>query len=409
MGGERGFGAVDNGRIADAQSNGSSRPVTRADVTASAPPDARPTISVVVPCFDEALVIMRSLDALYAYLDGLSCRYRFELIVVDDGSTDETAEIADAFARSRAEVRVLRQHANTGVGQALRRGIAESTGEYVVTLDCDLSYSPDHIGRLVDALREDHARISIASPYMRGGRYSGVPWRRKVMSRCANRLLAASSKLDISTVTSLVRAYDGEFIRSLDLSSDGPEVNTEIIYKAQILDARVVEVPAHLDWTGQAERTEHRRVALRVRRTSKVLMFSSFLFRPIAFFVVPGVLLLLIAISTLCALGVTVAREYSDAAGNPDNRLFDAFATAWQLRPQTFIIGGISFVIAVQLISLGVLAGQSKRYFEELFHIETRLLRHVTRLDARIDATPEPAPPALPEPAPGALPEPVDR
>jgi hypothetical protein len=121
------------------------------------------------------------------------------------------------------------------------------------------------------------------------------------------------------------------------------------------------------------------------------------------------VLLLLIAISTLCALGVTVAREYSDAAGNPDNRLFDAFATAWQLRPQTFIIGGISFVIAVQLISLGVLAGQSKRYFEELFHIETRLLRHVTRLDARIDATPEPAPPALPEPAPGALPEPVDR
>jgi hypothetical protein len=386
---------ADRGIAAVERSNGSTRPRGADDATAA--DERSPAISVIVPAYNEALVIVRSLTALHEHLRELAGPRRFELIVVDDGSTDETAQIADAFAGTRPEVRVLRQHTNTRVGCALRRGIRASTGACVVTIDCDLSYSPEHIDLLVDALRRDHASISIASPYMKGGRDSGVPWARKAMSKGANKLLAASSRYDISTVTGMVRAYDGEFIRSLDLRSTGPEINTEILYKAQILCVRVVEVPAHLDWTSQAERTAQRKVALGVPRTSKVLMFSSFLFRPITYFFVPGVLLLLVAISTLCALAVTVIREYTDASGNPDNRLFDAFAVAWQLRPQTFIIGGISFVIAVQLISLGVLAGQSKRYFEELFHIQTRVVRDLDRLDARVEAIESPIP-SLPSP-----------
>ena len=85
-----------------------------------------------------------------------------------------------------------------------------------------------------------------------------------------------------------MRAYDGPFIRGLDLKSMGPEINTEILYKAQILRARVIEIPAHLDWTGQSERMKARKVSLKVSSTSKLLMFSSFLFRPIMFFLVPG-------------------------------------------------------------------------------------------------------------------------
>jgi glycosyltransferase involved in cell wall biosynthesis len=380
---------------AGAGSNGSA-PFVSPDDGGPPPLPDRPNVSVVVPAYNEALVITDSLHALYDHLCALSGKGRFELIVVDDGSTDQTAEIAERFACTRHEVRVVRQPVNTRVGVALRSGIRETTGECVVVVDCDLSYSPEHIGRLVDALRRNHASISIASPYMKGGRDSGVPWARKAMSKSANRLLAASSQYDISTVTGLVRAYDGEFIRSLDLRSTGPEINTEILYKAQILNVRVVEVPAHLDWTAHTARTAQRKVHLGVRRTSKLLMFSSFLFRPITFFFVPGVLLLLVAVSTLCALAVTVVREYTNASGNPDNRLFDAFAVAWQLRPQTFIIGGISFVIAVQLISLGVLAGQSKRYFEELFHIESRLAKNLDRLDTRVAAieSPPPSPPS---------------
>ncbi len=360
-------------------------PESPADLAEQVEPAVLPLLSIVVPAYNEALMIMGSLTTLYAYLQDLSDRYRFELIIVDDGSTDETAAIAEAFAGSRPEVRVLRHPVNFRLGQALRYGISQSKGDYVVTFDSDLTYSPDHIERLVEALREQHARICLASPYMKGGRNSGLPWNRKMMSKSVNKLLAASSQHEVSTVTGLVRAYDGPFIRGLNLKSMGPEINTEILYKAQILRARVIEIPAHLDWTGQSERMKARKVSLKVSSTSKLLMFSSFLFRPITFFLVPGLILLAISLYSLGALAWTVVHGYGEATGsNFDARVTDAFADAWAQRPHSFIIGGITFVVAVQLVSLGVLAAQAKRYFEDLFHIESRVLRQVAQVDERL-------------------------
>jgi hypothetical protein len=152
----------------------------------------------------------------------------------------------------------------------------------------------------------------------------------------------------------------------------GPEINTEIMYKAQVLRARVAEVPAHLDWSDQAERMASRKVSLRVSLTSKLLVFASFLFRPIWFFLVPGVLLLAISLWSAGSLFVTVLREAHNISGgidpgDIDGRITHGFAHAWELRPQTFIISGFTFVIAVQLITLGLLSAQAKRYFEELF------------------------------------------
>ena len=69
----------------------------------------------------------------------------------------------------------------------------------------------------------------------------------------------------------MVRCYDGPFIRSLDLKAMGPEINTEILYKAQIMRARIVEIPAHLDWSDQEERPADPQGRLRVSTTSKLL------------------------------------------------------------------------------------------------------------------------------------------
>jgi glycosyltransferase involved in cell wall biosynthesis len=305
---------------------------------------------------------------VYSYLQSLSHRYAFEMIVVNDGSTDETGAIAEAFAASRPEVTVLHHKVNFRIGQALRYGFGRSTGKYVVAFDSDLSYAPEHIGRMVDALVEQHARVVVASPYMKGGHTSAIPWNRRVMSAGVNRILSASTQSHVATVTGMVRAYDGAFLRGLTLKAMGPEINTEILYKAQIMRARVVEVPAHLDWSGQTERLRVRKVSLTVSTTSKLLVFASFLFRPIVFFVVPGLLLLLISLWSIAALALTVLRTARHSGGGLDARLTNAFADAWELRPQTFIIAGFTFIVAVQLISLGVLAVQAKRYFEEIYY-----------------------------------------
>ena len=174
--------------------------------------EERKLVTLLVPAYNEALKIKASLTDMYAYMGSLGERYRFELLVVDDGSTDETADIIDAFARTRPEVRLVRQPANMRLGQALRDGFAESHGDVVVVFDSDLSYSVDHIGKMLDTMEREQVAMVVASPYMKGGQTSAVPWRRAQMSKQVNRLLSAGSQYDLHTVTSMVRAYDGEFI-----------------------------------------------------------------------------------------------------------------------------------------------------------------------------------------------------
>jgi glycosyltransferase involved in cell wall biosynthesis len=361
------------------------------------PSDARPLVTVIVPAYNEAVVIMHSLTEIHDYLRTLEDQYRYELLVVDDGSTDGTGDIAQIFATGHPNVRVLRHHVNFRLGQALRFGFGESKGDYVVTFDADLTYSVDHIGRMLQSLRDEHARVVVASPYMKGGRTTAIPWRRGAMSRGVNKLLSSTSQSHVATVTGMVRAYDGPFIRSINLKAMGPEINTEILYKAQVMRARIVEIPAHLDWSEQSERMKARKVSLKVSTTSKLLMFAGFLFRPIIFFIVPGLLLLVISMWTLGSLGLTVIHQFNAASGSIDQRFYDAFANAWQLRPQSFIIGGISLVIAVQLISLGLLATQTKRYFEELFHQSTGIAKRVNRLEERLPPpVSEPVDPSAP-------------
>jgi Glycosyl transferase family 2 len=320
---------------------------------------------------------MRSLTEVYAYMRTIEDRFRFELIVVNDGSTDETGDIAELFARTRPEVRVLHHPSNFRIGQALRYGFSQSKGDFVVAFDADLSYDTRHIGVMLEPLVRREAKLVIASPYMKEGQTSGIPWRRRMMSKAVNRLLSATTPGHVATVTGMVRAYDGRFIRSLNTKAMGPEINTEILYKAQILRAKVMEVPAHLDWTGQEERMQTRRVSMRVSTTSKLLMFASFLFRPIVFFFVPGMLLGVIATWTLGSVLLSVIRNFQHLHGRFDPRLTEAFAQTWQDRPQSFIIGGVTLLLAVQLITLGLLVTQAKRYFEELFHLGSSVLRRV--------------------------------
>jgi len=115
-----------------------------------------------------------------------------------------------------------------------------------------------------------------------------------------------------------------------------------------------------------------RKVSLKVTTTSKLLVFASFLYRPIVFFMLPGLLLMAISLWSGASLFWTVWEHGREDGGGLDMRLTEGFAYAWQQRPQTFIIAGFTFIVAVQLISLGLLAAQMKRYFEELFYTATR-------------------------------------
>ena len=354
--------------------------------------DPRPLVSVICPAFNEAAVLERNLARLDGYLQTLT-DYRFEILIVDDGSRDATGDIAEAFAAGRGDVRVFRHPFNFRLGQVLRTAFHGSQGAIVVVLDADLSYAPEHIGRLIEKMKTSRAKIVIASPYAEGGRTVGIPFFRRILSRTANWFLCRMATRDffsdkLTNITGMVRAYDGPFIRSLSLWAMDVDINPEIINKAKILRARIVEIPAVLDWTEQNGRAGgRRRKVSRVRLTRSVIqsLVSGFLFRPFLFYIVPGFVLLILSLyplfwtlrHTIHFFRALSAKDLSFAF-----RLSEAIGRAFQMAPHSFIVGGIALMVAIQLISLGLLALQKKRYFAELFYLASITYRDCSKGDS---------------------------
>jgi glycosyltransferase involved in cell wall biosynthesis len=338
---------------------------------------AKPLVSVVMPAYNEAAIIERNLWQVCQYMETLERDYRWEMVIVNDGSHDDTGELAERFARTRGNVRVFHHLTNFGLGQAFRFAARHCRGDYVVMLDMDLSYSPDHVGRLLERIRATRAKIVLASPYMKGGRVSNVPWLRRTLSIWANRFLSASVKGNVSTLTSMVRVYDGPFLRSLNLRSMGMDVMPEVLYKARILGARVEEIPAHLDWGALGGKKARRRSSMRMMRHIASTIVSGFLFRPVMYFIAPGLLLLVFALYVNAWMAIHFAKEFALLPQYSDlfQRASAAVSAAYAHSPHTFLIGFLALMLAIQMITLGILSLQSKSYFEEIFHLASAIYR----------------------------------
>jgi glycosyltransferase involved in cell wall biosynthesis len=347
----------------------------------------RPLVSLVVPAYNEAPIVQTNLALLCNYMETISAEYRWEIVFVDDGSVDETLKLALALAEQQPNLRVLHQPTNFGAGQAFRFAFKQCRGDYVVTFDLDLSYSPDHIKKLLDKIKASKAKVVVASPYMTGGCLSNVPWVRRTLSIWANRFLSRAARGNLSTLTSMVRAYDGKFIQTLVLKSTGMEINPEIIQKSMLLSAKIDELPAHLDWgTQKTERFEQRsRLNLKLLRHVVAVLLSGFLFRPVMFFIVPGLGFFLVSGFANAWVLIHSYEQFQllSAYQGVGIRASAAVAAAFSQAPHTFIIGGMTLMLAIQLVSLGILALQGKSYFEEMFVLGSAIYKETQELKSK--------------------------
>lgn len=342
-----------------------------------------PYVSLITPAYNEAAILERNLAALCKYMRSLEDEYSWEILVINDGSHDDTGFIAESFAQAHRNVRVVHHPFNRGLGQALRTGFAHARGECVITLDLDLSYAPEHISLLLDRMKRTGAAIVVTSPYMEGGRVSNVPWLRRELSVWANRFLSLAAKRNVATLTGMVRAYDRRFLQSLNLTSDGMDINPEIIHKAMLLHERIEEIPAHLCWrsqpsqpTSKGAKRPKRKSSMKILRHSWSVLFYGFLFRPVMFFIIPSFLFFLLSCYANAWVLIhcwTNYQELVQTTAFPDPTV--AVASAFQQAPHAFIIGGMLLMLSIQLFSLGVLSLQSKRYFEEVYYLGTRIYR----------------------------------
>lgn len=339
-------------------------------------------ISIVIPCFNEEAILQENMQVIQEFLASRDAKYDWEILIINDGSRDGTGEIADEIEKSGSHVRVIHHPVNLNLGNALQTGFRNAKGEVIVVLDVDLSYSVENIEKLTDKLIEESADIVIASPYMRGGKVTAVPFFRKIMSKGVNKFMRFSAQDKYYTFTGMVRAYRTSFIRSVNLKTKDYEINPEIIYKAMILRARIIEIPAHLDWTEQNKFIGKRTSSIRVLRSFFSGLMSAFIFRPYIFFMVIGAVLMCLSMYSLIWLMVdtlTLWHKLLIDGTQTDYPFSFSLATQFKNNPQSFLVGGITFLAAIQFLSLGFLSLQSKRYFEELFHISSNLLKTITK------------------------------
>jgi len=248
----------------------------------------KPLVSYIVPTFNEAAIIAGNLGELYRHVSALEPKHPYEIIVVNDGSADESGATAEAFARSHPNVTVVHHLRNQGLSAALQTGFHHARGDLVVTLDVDLSYAPYHINLMLRALEQTNAAMVLTSPYMRGGMVVNVPWTRKILSAWANRYLSVATGGQLATLTGMVRAYNAAALRKLNVSAAHMDFNYEVVFAALRLGLPVLEIPARLQWRSAPTGASLRRSSMKVVSHSWSVMMAGLRFRPSMIFVLPA-------------------------------------------------------------------------------------------------------------------------
>ncbi|WP_297068158.1 glycosyltransferase family 2 protein [Thermococcus sp.] len=191
-------------------------------------------ISVVVPAYNEEKRLPEVLRRLPEFVD--------EVIVVDDGSTDGTYDVAVRLGEEDPRVTAVRLEENCGKGCAMREGIKHTRGDVIVFMDADGQHLPEEVGKLVEPVALGEADVVI------GARKFEIQGKRPIHRRLSNLITTRLLRLKLGTYVydtqSGFRAYRREFLP--DIESSRYEVESEMLIKAAKRGARIREVPVSM-------------------------------------------------------------------------------------------------------------------------------------------------------------------
>jgi dolichol-phosphate mannosyltransferase len=308
-------------------------------------------ISVIIPMYNEEENVLRTLVEVNSIMKNYE---DYEIVVVDDGSHDDTFRLAEEFSYNNSHVHVYQQPVNMGMGRALRTGFEKSSGDIIITIDADLSYDVSHIPKLAsEILNDESVDIAVGSPYMEGGDVKNVPFVRLFISKVANKFVGFSMPESLSTVTSVMRAYRREVLDSMELESNGTNINLEILSKAIATRYKIKEVPAVLEGRELGES----KLKFRSKTISHVLF--SLYEKPMILFGMIGLFLCLIGIIS----GIYLLYQYLIGTLDPTRPLM------------IFMI--LTLLSGIQILIFGFVATQISLLKREIYVIqkENKLMR----------------------------------
>jgi glycosyltransferase involved in cell wall biosynthesis len=211
------------------------RPVKADDTPASAP--RRLALTVIIPAYNERDTIQAALARVRLLAEDPRLAAPLEIIVVDDASTDGTAELLE----QEPGVVLLRHTRNQGKGTAIRTALARVTGDVVAIQDADLEYDPGDLPKLVEPIARGEARVVYGSRFLAGRPAMALP------NYICNRLLALTANLlygsRLTDEATCYKVFDAALIRSLPLTCQRFEFCPEVTARVRRQGERILELP----------------------------------------------------------------------------------------------------------------------------------------------------------------------
>jgi glycosyltransferase involved in cell wall biosynthesis len=286
--------------------------------------DGRPNVSIVAPLFNEAATVSELYDQVATALEGL----RWELVYVDDGSTDDSYARLVELHRLHPNVRVVRHRRNFGKAAALSAGFAVAQGDVVVTIDADLQDDPAEIPHLLAKLDEGYDLVSGWKCTRRD------PLARRVFSKIYNGTTAAVTGVRLHDMNCGLKAYRAEVLQNVRLYGD---MHRFVPVLAHHLGFRTTEIPVnHRPRVNGKSRYGFERYMRGFFDLLTVAYLGRYRYRPLHFF--GGIGLALAGIGTLILLYLTAIKVGGSAIGG---------------RP-LLMLGIVLLVVGVQFFSIGL-------------------------------------------------------
>lgn len=211
----------------------------------------RLTLSVVIPAFNEARRIEKTLEHLSAHLSAQP--WEWEIRVVDDGSTDRTAAIVTDWSRGHPAI-VLQAEPHRGKGGAVKAGLLAARGDYRFICDADLSMPPAELRRFLPPVLAGFD-VAIGSREGAGARRVGEPWRRHAVGRLFNLAIRWLVVPGIADTQCGFKMFTADSVRAIfpQVTLDGWAFDVEALCIARRLNLRIVEVPIEWHYRAQSQ------------------------------------------------------------------------------------------------------------------------------------------------------------
>jgi glycosyltransferase involved in cell wall biosynthesis len=197
------------------------------------------TLSVIIPCFNEQQTLKCCLERVLAIADGALA---LQIIIVDDGSTDQSLSVARELAQAHPEVSVLRHERNQGKGAALRTGFQKAAGDYVAVQDADLEYDPTDLRRLVTLLMNGEADVVLGSRFLSTGAHRVLYFWHSVGNRVLTLLSNMYTDLNLTDMECGYKVFRREVIQRITIEENRFGFEPEIVAKTAAMRLRIYEM-----------------------------------------------------------------------------------------------------------------------------------------------------------------------